>query len=72
MDILHERHLRLSRKKTRIGSIDKGFHFLGINYLEPQPPYGTNVTQVSHDSTIHYAHCLHSMGAVRLRLNASD
>ena len=27
MDILHERRLRLSRKKTRIGSIDKGFHF---------------------------------------------
>ena len=62
MDILHERRLRLSRKKTRIGSIDKGFHFLGINYLEPQPPDGTNVTQVSNDSTIHYAHCLNSMG----------
>jgi RNA-directed DNA polymerase len=72
MDILHERRLRLSRKKTRIGSIDKGFHFLGINYLEPQPPDGTNVTQVSNDSTIHYAHCLNSMRrgrAVRLRLN---
>ena len=62
MDILHERRLRLSPKKTRIGSIDKGFHFLGINYLEPQPPDGTNVTQVSNDSAIHYAHCLNSMG----------
>ena len=62
MDILHERRLRLSRKKTRIGSIDKGFHFLGINYLEPQPPDGTNVTQVSNDSAAHYAHCLNSMG----------
>ena len=61
MDILHERRLRLSRKKTRIGSIDKGFHFLGINYLEPQPPDGTNVTQVSHDSTINYAYCLTSV-----------
>lgn len=72
MDILHERRLRLSRKKTRIGSIDKGFHFLGINYLEPQPPDGTNVTQVSNDSAAHYAHCLNSMGGggtVRLRLN---
>jgi hypothetical protein len=62
MDILHERRLRLSRKKTRIGSIDKGFHFLGINYLEPQPRDGTNVTQVSHDSTINYAYCLTSVG----------
>ena len=72
MDILHERRLRLSRKKTRIGSIDKGFHFLGINYLGPQPPDGTNVTQVSNDSAIHHAHCLNSMGGgrtVRLRLN---
>ncbi len=50
MDVLQERHLRLSRKKTRIGSIDKGFHFLGINYLEPQPPDGTNVSQNSFDS----------------------
>lgn len=58
MDVLHERRLRLSRKKTPIGSIDKGFHFLGINYLEPQPLDGTNVTQVSDDSAAHFAHCL--------------
>lgn len=45
MDVLQERKLRLSRKKTRIGAIDKGFHFLGINYLEPQSPDGTNVSQ---------------------------
>ncbi|MFO2971142.1 reverse transcriptase domain-containing protein [Legionella pneumophila serogroup 10] len=50
MDVLHERRLRLSRKKTRIGSIDKSFHFLGINYLEPQLPDGTNVSQNSFDS----------------------
>lgn len=50
MDVLQERRLRLSRKKTRIGSIDKGFHFLGINYLEPQPLDGTNVSQNSFDS----------------------
>ena len=49
MDVLQERRLRLSRKKTRMGSIDKGFHFLGINYLEPQPPDGTNVSQNSFD-----------------------
>lgn len=50
MDVLQERRLRLSRKKTRIGAIDKGFHFLGINYLEPQSPDGTNVSQNSFDS----------------------
>ena len=50
MGVLQERRLRLSRKKTRIGSIDKGFHFLGINYLELQPPDGTNVSQNSFDS----------------------
>ncbi|MFO9538635.1 reverse transcriptase domain-containing protein, partial [Legionella pneumophila serogroup 1] len=45
MTILKERHLQLSRKKTRIGAIEGGFHFLGINYLEPQSPGSTNVTQ---------------------------
>lgn len=48
MTILKERHLQLSRKKTRIGSISGGFHFLGINYLETQAPDSTNVTQDSH------------------------
>ena len=52
MDVLQERRLRLSRKKTRIGSIDKGFHFLGINYLETQPLDGTNVTQSSFEQLI--------------------
>ncbi|WP_298627743.1 reverse transcriptase domain-containing protein [uncultured Legionella sp.] len=50
MGVLQEKRLRLSRKKTRIGNIDKGFHFLGINYLEPQPSDGTNVSQNSFDS----------------------
>jgi len=31
-DVLQERQLSLSGKKTRIGHIDKGFHFLGIHY----------------------------------------
>ena len=62
MEILDKRRLRLSRKKTRIGSINQGFHFLGINYLEPQPLDGTNVTQISNDSTTHHDHCLNSMG----------
>jgi RNA-directed DNA polymerase len=33
MEILHERHLDLSRKKSRMGCISEGFHFLGIDYL---------------------------------------
>ncbi len=48
MTILKERHLQLSRKKTRIGSIEGGFHFLGINYLETQSSDSTNVTQEYH------------------------
>lgn len=45
MDVLHERRLSLSRKKTRIGSIEKGFHFLGIHYPGTQTPDNTNVAQ---------------------------
>jgi len=37
MDILHERQLKLSRKKSRIGLVSKGFHFLGIDYPGTQP-----------------------------------
>lgn len=45
MKILQERCLRLSSKKTRIGAIDKAFHFLGINYSGPQSWDGTNNPQ---------------------------
>lgn len=45
MSVLQERHLQLSRKKTRIGAINSGFHFLGIQYLETQSPNNTNVPQ---------------------------
>lgn len=37
LSILKTRHLSLSRKKTRIGRIDAGFHFLGIQFPGPQP-----------------------------------
>jgi hypothetical protein len=33
MEILHQRSLRLSLKKSRIGLIRDGFHFLGIQYV---------------------------------------
>ncbi|MCW8443371.1 reverse transcriptase domain-containing protein [Fluoribacter gormanii] len=45
--ILQERKLRLSGKKTRMGSIDKAFHFLGIQYPETRLLDNTNVTQAA-------------------------
>ena len=45
MQILHVRQLRLSRKKSRMGTIDKGFHFLGIDYPPTQPADNTNRAQ---------------------------
>jgi RNA-directed DNA polymerase len=52
---------------NRLGSIDKGFHFLGINYLETQPPGRTNVTQTLSESAtqVNPEHFLASMGAAR-------
>ena len=32
MEVLRERKLSLSRKKTRIGKVEDGFHFLGIDH----------------------------------------
>ena len=45
MAVLKERSLRLSRKKTRIGHIELGFHFLGIHYPGTQTPDNTKVEQ---------------------------
>ena len=45
MQVLQERRLRLSGKKTRIGSIDKSFHVLGIQYPKTQPLDNTTMTQ---------------------------
>jgi hypothetical protein len=47
MQVLQERKLCLSGKKTRIGSIDKGFHFLGIQYPQTQPLDNTTMTQAA-------------------------
>ena len=47
MEVLQERHLTLSRKKSRIGSIESGFHFLGIYYPPTQPEDYTNVTHAN-------------------------
>ncbi len=45
MTILQERRLTLSRKKSRMGCIKKGFHFLGIDYPGTQPLDNIEVTQ---------------------------
>jgi hypothetical protein len=45
MSVLKERRLGLSSKKTRIGCIKKGFHFLGTNYLGTQPSDNINVAK---------------------------
>ena len=49
MEVLQERHLRLSRKKSRMGSITHGFHFLGINYSPTQRENNTTVTHANDD-----------------------
>ncbi|HAT1869126.1 TPA: hypothetical protein ACJ5DT_003082 [Legionella pneumophila] len=45
MDILGERRLSLSRKKSGMGLIKNGFHFLGINYSLTQPENNTKATR---------------------------
>jgi RNA-directed DNA polymerase len=51
MAILQERHLSLSRKKSRMGSIADGFHYLGIQYSPTQPE---NTTKVTHKNDAQY------------------
>lgn len=65
MDVLHDRRLSLSRKKTRIGCIDAGFHFLGIHYPGTQTQDNTNVTQANDGKVtpIKTAHYLTSLAA---------
>jgi hypothetical protein len=46
MTVLRARYLRLSSKKSRMGLISKGFHFLGIDYLPTQPADNTNRASV--------------------------
>ena len=64
IDILQAKRLRLSRKKTRIGSIDQGFHFLGIHYLGTQPLDKTNVTQ-EHSGPVQRLKSANSLPIVR-------
>ena len=59
LSVLGERRLRLSGKKTRIGHINKGFHFLGIDYPGTQTWDNITVTQANDKSvtpctSVHY------------------
>jgi RNA-directed DNA polymerase len=56
MAILQERHLSLARKKSRMGSITDGFHYLGIQY---SPTQTENTTKVTHENDAQY---LNEMG----------
>ena len=47
MEVLQERQLTLSRKKSRMGSIQESFHFLGIHYQPTQTEDDTNVTHAN-------------------------
>lgn len=66
MEVLHERHLSLSRKKSRMGCIKGGFHFLGIDYLPTRTEDKTNVIHANDDPIAppNDVHCLSIWGGV--------
>jgi hypothetical protein len=74
MEVLHERGLSLSRKKSRMGCISAGFHFLGIHYLPTQTEDNTNVIDRSHcsDSKAIPVHCLDEWVGVNRILNIKN
>jgi len=50
MEVLHERGLTLSRKKSRMGCITQGFHYLGVHYLPTRTEDNINMTHANDDS----------------------
>ena len=75
--VLKERRLKLSRKKTRIGTVDTGFHFLGIHYIHypgTQTQDNTSMTQ-GHDKAAIPVRCddnTASLGGVNTSRNKSS
>ena len=49
-NILHQLKLRLAPTKTKIGLIDNGFHFLGMNFEVAQTPQKVHTTQNNEDT----------------------
>lgn len=59
MGVLQERHLSLSRKKSRMGLVKDGFHYLGVSY---------SPTRLENSTKVVYANdacCLDNMGGGR-------
>jgi RNA-directed DNA polymerase len=54
MEVLQERRLSLSRRKTRMGCIKSGFHFLGIKSLGTQTLDNTSAEYSCNDSVISF------------------
>jgi hypothetical protein len=51
MAILQERHLSLSRKKSRMSNIENGFHYLGI---QNSPTQTENISKVTPKNDVQY------------------
>lgn len=52
MEVLQERGLSISRKKSYIGCISRGFHFLGVQYFPTQPEDNIAVARAMNDRAI--------------------
>jgi retron-type reverse transcriptase len=52
MAVLHERHLTLARKKSRMGSIRNSFHFLGIQYSLTQTGNNTEAIHANYEELV--------------------
>lgn len=74
MEVLQERRLTLSRKKSRMGSIQDSFHFLGIHYQPTQTEDNTSVKHANDDviATTSSVHSLSEWGGVRRLLNINS
>ena len=64
MEVMSERHLRLSKRKTKTGEIIKsGFHFLGIEYPPTRTADNTNTQPVFEKLiTLQSTHALNNEG----------
>jgi RNA-directed DNA polymerase len=71
MEVLYERGLNLSRKKSRMGCINRGFHFLGIDYLPTRTEDNIKMTHVNDDlvGLPTSVHSLSEWGGVRHLMN---
>ena len=66
MEILHERGLSLSRKKSRMGCVSDGFHFLGVYYSPTQTENNIKMTHANDDSIeVRPVHSLSELGRVK-------